>query len=116
VARRADTATWGDGSAHTKVSVVKGPDHRCPTCGSVERSNEGIGVGACGRTYLDESAAAAVLGLTARTLANWRSAGRGPRYLKAGGRVRYLRDDLDRWLDSHAHEPEAPVRRRGRAA
>ena len=63
------------------------------------------------REYLTEDEAAAHVHLNPRTLSNWRSAGRGPRYLKAGGRVRYLREDLDRWLDAHAREPEAPPRR-----
>ena len=68
------------------------------------------------REYLTEDEAAAHVHLNPRTLSNWRSAGRGPRFFKAGGRVRYLREDLDRWLDAHAREPEAPTRRRGRAA
>lgn len=32
-----------------------------------------------------------------RTLANWRSTGDGPPYLKAGGRVLYKSDDVDKW-------------------
>ena len=33
-----------------------------------------------------------------KTLANWRSAGRGPRWAKLGGRVRYRGDVLNNWL------------------
>lgn len=33
-----------------------------------------------------------------KTLANWRSAGLGPRHLRVGGRVRYRDADLDRWI------------------
>lgn len=40
------------------------------------------------------------LGLSEGTLANWRSAGRGPKYVRAGGRVRYPEDEVVRWLRS----------------
>ena len=33
-----------------------------------------------------------------KTLANWRSAGRGPRWSKLGGAVRYCGSDLNAWL------------------
>lgn len=55
--------------------------------------------------------AAEYLRLDERTLGNWRSAGRGPRYLKLG-KIRYSRRDLDRWLEAHARDPEAPPRPR----
>ena len=42
---------------------------------------------------------AAKVGVTSATLANWRWAGRGPRYVKVGGRVRYRLVDLARYLD-----------------
>lgn len=35
----------------------------------------------------------------ARTLANWRTAGTGPRFVKVGGSVRYRRSDVDAWLE-----------------
>jgi hypothetical protein len=44
--------------------------------------------------------AAAHLKRTEKTLAQWRSQGRGPAYLKTGGRILYRRSDLDAWLDS----------------
>src|SRR5262245_7361480 len=51
------------------------------------------------------------------TLANWRSLGKGPRYVRAGGRILYRKADLDRWLEKNATDPEAPPRpRRKRAA
>ena len=44
---------------------------------------------------LDERGAAAILGISVQTLANWRWRGEGPRYRKLGLRlVRYLRADL----------------------
>lgn len=41
-------------------------------------------------------------GLDYQTLANWRSQGKGPRYVKAGARrVLYRRADLDKWMDAN---------------
>lgn len=37
------------------------------------------------------------------TLAQWRYLGRGPRYLKLGGHVRYRRSDVDAWLAACLH-------------
>lgn len=65
---------------------------------------------------LIESEAAAYMRLRPGTLTNWRSLGTGPKYTKAGGRVVYRKADLDRWLEKHAHDPEAPRPRRKRAA
>ena len=37
--------------------------------------------------------------LSYQTLANWRTAGNGPRFTRLNGRmIRYLRSDLDAWL------------------
>ena len=47
--------------------------------------------------YLDTRAAAAHLGLSTRTLDRYRVSGEGPVFLRFGGRVRYLRGDLDAW-------------------
>ena len=38
--------------------------------------------------------------ISVRTLAKWRSAGRGPAFLKIGGRVRYAVRDVERWVDA----------------
>jgi len=44
---------------------------------------------------------AAILGLSNRTLATWRSSGRNPLpYIKVGSRVRYQRQDVMAWLES----------------
>ena len=53
-----------------------------------------------GCKYLNTREAAAVLGLSARTLDRYRVSGDGPVFLKLGGRVRYLREDLDEWVRS----------------
>ena len=50
--------------------------------------------------YLNTRTAAAHLGLSTRTLDRYRVSGDGPVFLKFGGRVRYLREDLDAWARS----------------
>ena len=46
------------------------------------------------------TAAAAMLGLSRGTLANWRAEGRGPRYIKSGKQILYRVSDLEAWLDA----------------
>jgi excisionase family DNA binding protein len=49
--------------------------------------------------WLNTDAAAAYLSASPKTLAVWRSQGRGPRYRTCGGRlVLYHRDDLDAFV------------------
>ena len=62
--------------------------------------------------------AAEYLSMSDQTLAQWRSQGRGPRYIRAGRYVRYRVGDLDRWLDEHATDAKfdkAPPRKRGQS-
>lgn len=40
------------------------------------------------------------LGVTVKTLAQWRSQGKGPQYRKVGGFVRYRWLNVDRWYDA----------------
>jgi hypothetical protein len=42
--------------------------------------------------------AARYLGHEAKTLAQWKLLGKGPRSVKVGGRVFYFRDDLDAFI------------------
>ncbi|KHS08002.1 hypothetical protein RM61_07185 [Xanthomonas phaseoli pv. phaseoli] len=49
-------------------------------------------------------AAAAYLGLSSSALDKMRHEGRGPRYLKIGGRVFYRQADLDAYLDASVVE------------
>jgi hypothetical protein len=56
--------------------------------------------------YLSPRDAAAYLGVTERTLTEWRRTGRGPRYTRLGavtGRVRYAVRDLDRYMRTRSH-------------
>ena len=48
--------------------------------------------------YLNTREAAERLGLSTRTLDRYRVSGDGPVFLKFGGRVRYLLEDLDAWV------------------
>jgi predicted DNA-binding transcriptional regulator AlpA len=41
-------------------------------------------------------------GFSEKTLANWRSAGKGPKYRKVGGSVRYAWSDVQAWLDEQS--------------
>lgn len=48
---------------------------------------------------LDTEEAATYLGVTVRTLANWRSAGSGPKFYKPSEKLTYyFKDDLDKWI------------------
>ncbi|MDO4429194.1 MAG: helix-turn-helix domain-containing protein [Atopobiaceae bacterium] len=53
------------------------------------------------------STAARILGISPRTLSNWRVQGRGPRYVKVGSNrspVLYRISDIEEWLDSRVVE------------
>ncbi|TAA11258.1 DNA-binding protein [Pseudoxanthomonas winnipegensis] len=50
--------------------------------------------------------AAKYLGLSKSTLEKMRHEGRGPRYLKIGGRVFYRRPDLDEYIERSVVETE----------
>lgn len=54
---------------------------------------------------------AAELGVTVRTLANWRWLGIGPKYVKLtsgrSGRVRYMRSGVDEWRKAKEAEGTA---------
>jgi predicted DNA-binding transcriptional regulator AlpA len=45
-----------------------------------------------------------ILGIPAKTLANWRSARQGPEFVRIGVHVRYRRSALEKWLDEQAAE------------
>jgi excisionase family DNA binding protein len=61
--------------------------------------------------YLTPTEAATYLRVSPKTLARWRWAGNGPRYVKPTRRIiRYARADLDAWLQAQgrAHTSERP--------
>ncbi|MCY4592720.1 MAG: helix-turn-helix domain-containing protein [Alphaproteobacteria bacterium] len=53
-----------------------------------------------GRTFLPEREAAAVVGLSYRTLSRYRVTGGGPPFHKFGCRVLYARFDLEAWIEA----------------
>ena len=48
--------------------------------------------------YMTQREAAAYLRVAPSTLQSKRSKGEGPRFVKAGGRVLYLKADLESWI------------------
>lgn len=48
----------------------------------------------------DTKGQAARIGLSPKTLENWRSNGRGPPYYKVGGRIVYDDAEVDAWFAS----------------
>lgn len=56
--------------------------------------------------------AASLLGVASHTLENWRTEGKGPRYVKHGSRVLYPLDGLRAYNEAHAIEPDAHASRR----
>ena len=51
--------------------------------------------------YLTTEQAAIHSNFSRRTLETWRVNGKGPAYLKIGSAVRYIKNDLDKWLADH---------------
>jgi len=46
-----------------------------------------------------------MLGISVRTLSQWRWKGRGPAYINVGGNVRYDADAIQAWLTSNTTNP-----------
>lgn len=60
--------------------------------------------------HLSEKLLARRWGLSHRTLERWRHEGRGPAYLKLGGRVVYPLDDIEAYEAARMRVPVAPAR------
>ena len=58
---------------------------------------------------VSEAEAARLIGVSARTMVNWRASGTGPRAVRAGGRVLYAVTELQRWLEAAADRAPAGV-------
>ncbi len=54
---------------------------------------------------LSERDAASFLGITQRTLQDWRARRRGPAFIRLGRRIAYDRADLERFLAANRVEP-----------
>lgn len=76
-----------------------------------------------GRRVLPVDLAAAYLGVSPRTMREWRFLSRdgelvGPAWVVVGGRIGYRVNELDRWLDAQAAAagvPQPPQRRKRNA-
>ena len=62
-----------------------------------------------GKSRLTEEEAADYIGVSPATLRSWRCRERGPRFIKVGRRVGYLRKDLDAYLSAHVSCPLASL-------
>ena len=62
-------------------------------------------------SLLSEQLAAALLGVTPRTLQSWRPRGSGPRYISISARcIRYRRKDLIAWTEARLRTSTADTR------
>lgn len=57
-----------------------------------------------GRSTVAPLEAAEQIGVATATLARWRCEGKGPRYVKSGGRVIYLQEAIDQWLEERQRQ------------
>jgi|Deesub1362B_J571_1020462.scaffolds.fasta_scaffold58691_1 predicted site-specific integrase-resolvase len=57
------------------------------------------------KELLTEKEAAEFLGIARGTLANYRSAGKGPPYVKIEGTIRYRKADLEAYIEAHRVDP-----------
>lgn len=60
-----------------------------------------------GLSFLAPAEAAQILGITTKTLANWRCLSRGPNYVKVGRLVRYMRKDIAEYATKRCVETQA---------
>lgn len=49
-------------------------------------------------TLLSEESAAPFVGTEPKTLANWRTLGKGPKFIRVGRKVMYHPDDIAEWV------------------
>ena len=59
--------------------------------------------------YLTIEKAGELLGVHVKTLMKWKSKGRGPKFLKLGGRIRYRQEDLDAFIAASVIDPATAV-------
>jgi len=60
---------------------------------------EATSAGIAPAALLTEAEAGRELALAVKTLQRWRWSGRGPRFIKLGGAVRYRREDLEAFIE-----------------
>ncbi|MDZ4777115.1 MAG: helix-turn-helix domain-containing protein [Alphaproteobacteria bacterium] len=67
---------------------------------------------------LRKKQAASFLGVAPKTLANWRSLGKGPKFCRLGRVIAYRQGDLEAFVEQRLSEPAGPYESnpRGRRA
>lgn len=53
-------------------------------------------------TLVNTTQAAKILEINEKTLTNWRSTGKSPKYIKVGRSVRYRLSDLTAWIEANS--------------
>ncbi|WP_312714327.1 helix-turn-helix transcriptional regulator [Corynebacterium flavescens] len=48
---------------------------------------------------IDTQELAGRIGIAPSTLNTWRSRGKGPKFVRIAGRIRYMRTDVENWLN-----------------
>lgn len=66
-------------------------------------SSRGLTYPDVAQVHMTEAELAERLQLSPATLTTWRSRGRGPRYMKPGGAVRYRLEDVLTWEEANLH-------------
>lgn len=68
------------------------------------------------REYFTPSELSELLGVSEKTLANWRVAGKGPIFHRFGNKIRYRKEEVGAWRSENRHastqeymKPEPPV-------
>ena len=64
--------------------------------------------------FRDTEWAANYLGEHSKTLGRWRAKGRGPRYVRLEGRIRYTQQDLDAFVAASTVDPATAATARNR--
>lgn len=60
-------------------------------------------------TLVDNKQAAKILEINEKTLTNWRSSGKSPKYVKVGRCVRYRLSDLTAWIEANSRNHTGEV-------
>jgi hypothetical protein len=70
------------------------------SAGIITRNEAGGGSVPAGPRLLDERLLAVVYGFKTRTLQRWRLEGKGPRWVRLHGLVRYRVEDVEGWIEA----------------
>lgn len=58
---------------------------------------------------MTQNEVAALFDVTVSLLANWRCQGKGPRYVKLGGRVKYRKADVEEFINNSVRQSTSEV-------